>query len=387
VSEETGIPARWGIEPGGENILWRIDDPGFGHSSPIVQGDALFITTAIGEERVLLRLDARDGREAWRRTVLEAPLERKHGKNSFASSTPATDGERVYVAFLDRQRAVAAAYDYSGGEVWKVSPGEFHSIHGFCSSPVLFRDLVIINCDQDADAYIVAIDRRTGAERWRANRENKVRSYCPPTIFEIGGEPQMILSGSMSVCSYDPRTGKRIWICDGPTEQMVASLVYGNGLVFVTGGYPELHVLAIDPTGTGNVTRSHIRWRSQRGAGYVPSPLYHDGHIYVVSDGGVISAIAAETGEYRNQKRLRGNVSASLLYAGGLIYCFGESGAVFALRAGPDLETAAEVSMADPIYATPAVSRGRMFLRTWKHLYAIGSKKRDASTPAAGGGQ
>jgi hypothetical protein len=370
VSDEP-VPIRWSQE---ENIAWEFKDPGLGHSSPIVWKNALFLNTAAGESRLLIRLDTATGREVWKREVLRAPLEKKHQKNSFASSTPATDGERVYNSFLNGENVVLTAFDLDGKEIWRVSPGEFHSIHGFSSTPVIFGDLVLLNCDQDAYAYLIAFDRRTGETRWKTERENRVRSYCTPTIFTVDGKPQMVLSGSKTVAAYNPLDGKRIWVCDGPTEQCVASLVYGRGLVFVTGGFPDREFLAIDPTGTGEVTKTHIRWRANRGVSYVPSPLYIDGCFYVVSDTGVLSALDALTGEYKNQKRLRGNFSASLLHAGGCIYSFSEEGEVFVLRARPELETVSEIQMDDPIYATPAVSEGRMYLRTWKKLYAIGKK-------------
>jgi len=370
VSDEPA-PTRWSQE---ENIAWAFKDPGLGHSSPIVWKDALFLTTAAGESRLLIRLDTATGGEVWQRVVLRAPLEKKHQKNSFASSTPATDGERVYTSFLDGEKVVVTAFDFSGKEAWRISPGEFHSIHGFSSTPVVFKDLVLLNCDQDAYAYLIALDRRTGETRWKTERENKVRSYCTPTVFTVDGKPQMVLSGSKTIAAYSPLDGRRLWICDGPTEQCVASLVYGKGLIFVTGGFPDREFLAIDPTGSGDVTRTHIRWRANRGVSYVPSPLYFDGCFYIVSDTGVLSALDALTGEYKNQKRLRGNFSASLIYAGGCIYSFSEEGDVFILRARPGLETVSEIPMGDPIYATPAVSEGQIYLRTWKKLYAIGRK-------------
>lgn len=369
-SRETGVPRHWSRD---QHIVWRIKDPGLGHSSPIVWGEALFFTTAIDTQRCLLRLDRDSGREVWRRVVVDSPLEKKHGKNSHASSTPATDGSRVFVSFLDREDVLIAAHDFDGREIWRRSPGKFYSRHGFCSSPVLFDDLVILNCDQDAYAYLVAFERANGEIRWKTDRENRVRSYCPPTMIEVAGRTQMVLSGSETVCAHDPRTGRRIWVCEGPTEQCVASIVYGKGLVFVTGGYPDREILAIDPTGTGDVTRTHIRWRARKGVSYVPSPLYLDGNFYVVSDSpGVLSCLDASDGHYRNQKRLPGNFSASLLHADGHIYAFNEDGGVFVLEADPGLETVAEIDMGDPIYATPAVSEGRLYLRTWKHLYAIG---------------
>ena len=191
---------------------------------------------------------------------------------------------------------VVAAYDFAGNRQWLVKPGDFVSAHGFNTCPVLFEDLVIINGDHDGEAYIVALDRRTGREQWRTMRENKTRSYVTPIIRDIDGRTQMILSGSLCVASYDPRTGKRHWIMDGPTEQFVASLVYNGDHIFVTGGYPERHILAIDPKGSGKVADNHVAWRTKRGAAYVPSPIVSGKYLLVVSDSGIASCFDAASG-------------------------------------------------------------------------------------------
>lgn len=357
-----------------DDALWSWEDPGRGHSSPIVWDDAVFVTSAVETERLLVRLDAHDGEEVWRRTVLRAPRERKHTQNSYASSTPATDGERVYVPFLGADHRVdVSAWTFDGEEAWRTSPGEFHSMHGFCSSPEIFDDLLILNLDQDAYAYIVALDRRTGEERWRTHRENEVRSYCPPTVIEVEGEPQLVLSGSETVSSYDPRTGERLWVCDGPTEQCVASVVHGEELVFVTGGYPERHFLAIDPTGRGDVTDSHLRWTAHRGVAYVPSPLHVDGRFYCVSDDGFLSALDGRTGRYAGRRRLPAGYRASLLQAGGRIYALSDRGHVTVIEPGPDLRVLDEGELGAPIYASPAVAHGRLYVRTWEAVQAFGS--------------
>ena len=188
------------------------------------------------------------------RSIQTPAPEKKHRLNSYSSSTPVTDGELVYVSFLDDGQMFAAAYDFDGTERWKVRPGVFSSVHGYCSSPVLFEDKLIINGDHDGDAYLLALDKQTGTTKWKTPRENRTRSYCTPIIRDIDGRTQMVLSGSKCVASYDPRDGSRHWIIDGPTEQFVASLVYSQGLLFVTGGFPEHHVLTIKPSGSGNVT-------------------------------------------------------------------------------------------------------------------------------------
>ena len=212
---------------------------------------------------------APSGQLLWQQTVLQSPLEDKHQLNSFASSTPATDGQLVYVTFLDRSEMVVAAYDY-GRQKWLVRPGAFSSKHGYCSCPVLFEDKVIVNGDHDGDAYLVALDRATGKTVWKIDRENKTRSYSTPIIRQIDGRTQMILSGSKCVASYDPHDGSRHWIIDGPTEQFVASMVYNGKLLFLTAGFPELHMMAIRPDGSGNVTDTHIAWRTRKGGQLCP---------------------------------------------------------------------------------------------------------------------
>src|SRR5262249_23219666 len=263
-----------------------------------VWDDRIFLTTCLEKEqqRVLLCLDRCDGKVLWQRVVVTAPLEAKHKLNSYASSTPATDGKHIFVSFLQYPDMQVACYDFAGNQVWMKSPGKFHSRHGFCSPPFLYKDTVILSGDQDAEAWLVALDKSTGAERWRTDRPNRTRSYCPFFLIQPAGKQQLILSGSKCVASYDPATGKQHWIIDGPTEQYVASLVYGEGLLFLTYGYPDLGLMAIRPDGSGNVTDTHVAWQSNRGASYVPSPIAHGAYFFVVSDGGIASCLEAKTG-------------------------------------------------------------------------------------------
>jgi outer membrane protein assembly factor BamB len=370
-SSEKNVPTKWSET---ENVHWKVGVPGTGHSSPIVVGEKLFLTTALEKEqkRVLICLDRRDGKTLWETVVLSAPLEGKHQLNSYASATPASDGERVFVSFLEKPKIELICYDLGGNELWRKSPGEFHSVHGFCSSPVIYKDLVILNCDQDADAWIVAYDRKSGEERWRSDRPNKTRSYCTPLIAELAGKTQMVLSGSKSVASYDPATGKQFWVMDGPTEQFVASLVHTQGVLFVTGGFPQLHILGVDPSGSGNVTKTHILWRDHRGVSYVPSPVAHDQWFFIVSDGGVGSCFEARTGKLLWKERLGRHHSASAVYAGGNVYFIDDDGTTHVLKAGPTFELISENALGENAYASPAISRGQIFIRTSQHLWCIG---------------
>ncbi|MFO0809551.1 MAG: PQQ-binding-like beta-propeller repeat protein [Gemmataceae bacterium] len=363
-STETNLPLRWSAT---ENVSWKVPLPGTGHSSPVVSNDRVFVTSCREEtkERLLLCLDRTDGKVVWERVVVTAPLEKKHKLNSYASSTPATDGQHVYVSFFAQPRVEVACYDFFGNKLWQRTPGEFRSMHGFCSPPVLYKGLVIINGDQDdAGAFLVALDKATGDERWRAARPG-VRSYCPPTIFETDGTKQMVLSGSNHVASYDPDTGKRLWAFDGPTEQFVASFVYHDGLFFMTAGYPEYHMLAIDPKG-------NVVWRHTKGAGYVPAPVAWDHHFYLVKDDGLASCLVAKTGERPWTERLGKHHSASPVVADGYLYFTEDDGTTHVLKAGPKFEVVARNKLGEECYASPAISHGQLFIRTTRHLWCIG---------------
>ena len=294
-SLEKNVPTEWS---GTRNVLWKTPMPGKGHASPIVWNERIFVVTAEEQQqrRLLLCLDVSNGKLLWQRVVLEAPLERLHKLNSHASSTPATDGERVYVSFLDRDRMFIAAYDFGGNRIWAVHPGAFSSIHGYCSSPVLWKDKVIVNGDHDGPAYLIALERATGKTIWKTPRPNRTRSYCAPIVRHIDGRNQMVLSGSLCVASYDPDTGKQHWIIDGPTEQYVASLVYNGELLFMTCGFPDLFVQAIRPDGRGNVTNTHVAWQKDKDCSYVPSPVAVGPYFLLVSDTGVATCYEATTG-------------------------------------------------------------------------------------------
>jgi len=358
-----------------ENVAWKVAIPGKGHSSPIVWGDRVYLTTCIEAtgERKLLCLDRKDGHPLWEQTIVTVPLEGKHGLNSFASSTPVTDGKHVWIAFQEGHTFSAYCYDVEGKLAWRVSPGEFHSKHGFCSSPLLYKDMVIFNGDQDAVAYIVALDQATGKERWRADRPNKTRSYVPPVIFEAGGKTQLVLSGSLCVTSYDPDTGKLIWIIDGPTEQFVASMVCTEDVFFITGGFPEWHVLGIRPDGEGNVTKTHILWRDkgQEICSYVPSPVAWGANFFIASDAGTATCFEAKTGKRLWKEKLSRHISASPVAAGGLLYFPDDAGTTHVLKAGGTFELVAKNDLGEACYASPALSRGRLYLRTAKSLYCI----------------
>ena len=383
-SLERNVPVQWD-GASGTNITWRVPVPGRSHSSPIVWEDKVLLSTCVEEQsqRVLVCFDRREGELLWQRTVLEAPLEKKHLLNSYASGTPVTDGQWVYVAHLEPDfssdteatpgNIVVAAYDMEGELAWLVRPGRFSSIHGFCTSPILYEDLLIINGDHDGDSFIYGLDKRTGATVWKTPREHKTRSYCTPIIREIDGRTQMVFSGSMCVVSLDPRDGSQHWIIEGPTEQFVASLVYNGKLFFMTAGYPEYHILAIRPDGQGDITDTHIVWRTSRGCSYVPSPIVEGEYFLVASDDGIVSCFDADTGHRHWMQRMAPHYSGSAVSAEGLIYLIDDAGTTKIVRPGPEWELVAQNELGENCYSSPAISRGQIFIRGEHHLYCIGS--------------
>jgi outer membrane protein assembly factor BamB len=359
-----------------ENVLWQAKVPGRGHSSSIVCGQRVFLTTADEDahKQYVLAFDRKTGKPLWKTLVHDAEFTRKNPKNSYASATPACDGQRVYAVFLNRDGLHVTAMNLDGKILWQTRAGAFQSQHGYGSSPVLFKSLVIINGDSLKDCFVAALDRKTGEVVWRTARKTtgKNGSYATPIVAQLAGRPQLILTGMSEVSSYDPETGQLIWSCAGPSEVTGCTVACSDQLVFATGGYPEKEILAIRADGTGDVTKTHIVWRSSKGVAYVPSPLYHEGYLYVVADGGLVSCLKAATGEPVWQERQQGGFTSSPVLVGDVLYVTNEAGKTFVLKTGPKFQVVATNSVEEGVLATPAVSGGRLFLRTSGHLYCIG---------------
>ncbi len=396
-SLEQGIAQQWN-GPRGTNVAWRVRVPGQGHSSPVVWEDRLFLTSCLEDtqQRVLLCFDSRTGSLRWQQMVLTAPLEQKHHLNSFASGTPVTDGNLVYVTFLqpaglpesvaDRPERlvspgdmVVVAYDQEGQEKWRAIAGPFSSIHGFCSSPVIYRDSLIVNGDHDGDSYLVALDRFTGAVLWKTPRQYRTRSYVTPLIRTIHDEDQLVLPGSHRITGYRPQDGSEIWVIDGPTEQFVASPVFNGRMWFVTAGFPDHHILAIRPGGRGNISKTHIAWRTTKGCAYVPSPLVLGRFFLVVSDSGIGSCFEAESGDRYWMQRLGPGFSASPVCSNGLVYFTADDGVTKVIRPGEELELVADNQLGESVSASPAISQGRLYLRGHQHLFCITDQATEGS--------
>jgi outer membrane protein assembly factor BamB len=395
-SLEKNSPVAWDGKAG-KNILWKTAIPGRGHASPIVVGRRIFLATCHedNKKRSIVCV-ARDGGEVlWECELFEAPLELIHPLNSHASGTAAADADQVYASFLEPDtkvpapkpvddlppgtpgNLVVAACDFSGNRRWLVRPGTFCSIHGHCSSPIIYKDLVIVNADHDGDGYLVALSRRDGTTVWKTPRKGHYRSYCTPIIRTIGGRPQLILSGSCTVSAYDPRDGSLLWeLLQGPTDQYAASPAYNGRLLFISGGYPQMHVLAIDPRGRGELPKSAIVWKTEKNAAYVPSPILDDEgkHLFIAADSGIVSCLRADDGKLVWKKKLGKHYTASPVRSGGLIYFLADNGITKIVRPGDKLEIVAENPLDEKCYASPALCDGKIFIRSEKNLICIGKK-------------
>jgi len=371
---EQDVPANW--DPAG--AIWKTEIPGQGHASPIVWGDRVCTVTGLPatQERALLCLDRISGKILWQETVVQGPLEKINKENSYASGTPVTDGERVFVAFRVGDDIVVAAHDLaSGKQLWLVRPGTHTGEWGFSNEPVLFKNKVILDGDSKGDSFLVALSRDDGRTLWRVKRTHQGISYSAPLIREMAGRTQLIQCGDRCVASFDPDTGRQLWTVDGPSEEFVATPTYSEkaGLVFVSSSWPRQILLAIRPDGSGDVTGTHVVWRDNKGAPYVPSMIVAGDFLLSVNNAGVAFCYEAATGKVLWQEKL-GRHHASPVLVGGLVFFMNDNGEVNAIKPGRQFDRVAKYELGESCYASPAISDGQVFLRGFKHLFCIGRK-------------
>ena len=409
VAESGAPPVTWDVS-GARNVAWTTPIPGLGHSSPIVWGDRVFLTTAVAlpppaaagdgaagapvnseeyralEPRIphawrLYCLDRRTGRVLWERTAYQGlPRVKRHAKASQASATPVTDGTHV-VTMMGSEGLYA--YDIEGRLLWKRDLGRLDPGYvddptdewGPASSPVIHDGLVIVQNDRQKDSYVAAFDVATGEERWRAGRD-ELPAWSTPVVHH-GARPTLVTNSPRFIRGHDPSTGKEVWrIPDGTQVKVVTPVVAGD-LVIVTGGYPTggRPILGIRAS-TGEVV-----WQNERGSSYTPTPIVYRNILYVCIDNGVISAYDARTGERLYQRRIApdsGGFSASPVAADGRLYFASEDGVVYVVRAGREFELLARNDMREMCLSTPAVSGDLLLVRTRTHLYALRDGRADA---------
>jgi outer membrane protein assembly factor BamB len=378
IVREGKLPIEWSST---KNVVWKQPIPGLGWSSPIVYSERIYLTTAVPDDKgnqslQALCLDAKTGKLLWEKEVFlqdgkTAP--RIHRKNSHASPTPLTDGQRLYVHFGHQG---TAALDLDGKILWQNTTLKYEPIHGNGGTLCFIDKGLVFSCDGFDKQFVVALDRATGKVLWKTDRKTdafKKFSFCTPLLITVKGKPQVISPGAGVVCAYDPTNGKEIWRAgyeDG--YSLIPRPVFGHGLLFICTGFDTPGLIAVRPDGQGDVTKSHIDWTASKAVPLTPSLLLVGDELYMVSDLGIASCLDAKTGQVHWQERLGGQFSASPLYADGKIYFQSEDGNGTVIKAGKKFEVLAKKNaMGERTFASYAVSDGALFIRTEKHLYRI----------------
>jgi outer membrane protein assembly factor BamB len=372
--EDEGYTDTWSDT---KNVQWKVRVPGRGNSSPIVWEDKIFLTTAYdGGKRIsLLCFRRSDGKLLWEVFAPDAKPESPHPKNGHASGTPTTDGERVY-AYLGNHGLVAV--DIGGKLAWHRPFAEIPAFHGTAGSPLLYKDRVIFYQDhKGGTSFVAAFDKRSGKPVWSTHRDETV-GWGPPIAIRAGDHDELIVSGQKRVYAYDPDTGKELWSCGGNLYEVIPTPVVGHGLVFCSSGRAG-PTLAIRPGGRGDVTNTHVAWKSSKGSPFVPSPLLYGDYLYMVNDMvAVATCYDAKSGEVMWQGRLgtaqREGFSASLIGVQGKVFFTNDEGETFVLKAGPEFKLLHVNRLGSRTLASPALVDGHWYFRTATHLMSIGSR-------------
>jgi outer membrane protein assembly factor BamB len=369
------LPLEWGPD---KNILWKTPVAGEGWSSPVVWEDRIFITTATEEGRSchVFSLDAGSGKILWDTHVFDQETLMKREQNSYASPTPAVDGERVYAVFGDGS---IVALDFEGKVVWENRDFDFFSEHGLGASPILYKGLLIMTFDPSSrtgreekigwkvpwdGAALWALDKNTGELVWEGKRKASRLAHVTPNLMEVDGKMQLISGAGDVVQGFDPETGERLWSVYSQGEGVVPSIVIGDGLAYSISGFEATTIRAVAPGGK-------IVWEQTRSASHIPSMVYHEGLLYNMHENGVTTCMDATSGVVVWQERVGGSHWASPVLADGRIYFLSEAGETIVIEPGREYKELARSSLDEHTQASMAVSGGRLFIRTARHLWAI----------------
>jgi outer membrane protein assembly factor BamB len=384
ISTDNKVPVKWSARDG---ILWKTALPGTGHSSPIVWGERVFLQSANGKERLLLCLDTNKGKILWSKAV-PGKVAHTHRFNTLASSTPATDGDRVYAVFWDGTSVGLYAYDFKGNLVWQQDLGRFTSQHGPGFSPIVHNGKVIVNNDQDGSAVVQAFEAKTGKKAWSATRTAFRACYSTPFLLSqalttVTPDPkaQLIVTSTAGITAYDPANGKEIWkftwSFPGMALRTVGSSVAADGMVFAASGDGSglRSMIGVRAGGKGDITRGNPVWNREkdRDTPYVPTLLAWGGHLYATRDDGFALCYSAKTGKELWRARLGASVSASPILIDGKVYAVDEKGTVHVFEASPaGYKSLGRNPLGETVYSTPAVANGQLYIRGKNHLYCIG---------------
>jgi outer membrane protein assembly factor BamB len=370
ISQESSAPLHWSST---ENVRWRTPIQGVGRSSPIIVGQAVYLTTFLPQslERQLVRLDRKSGEVQWTTTIHRGEIENQHRFNTSASATPTSDGQHVFVVFVDSNNMVVASVDFDGEICWKRDLGAFTSKHGFAASPILCEEGLLVNGHQDGDAFVSLMNKETGETKWSYHPETKIRSFSTPVLAEVDGQKQIVVAGSNETLGLDPTSGHRIWYVKGPTEKVVCTPSVGHGQIFSFGGSPEKRAFAIRLGGKGDISDSHVAWQKERGMPYVPSPLLYGNFLHVIDDLGVYTCIDPATGDILKNIRKGGNTYSSPIGVAGRVYLFDDSGLCTVISNDSQFEVLAKNNIGELVQTTPALSDGQLFVRSEFHLWCL----------------
>ncbi len=363
-------PLQWARD---KNILWRVSLEGKGHGTPCVWGNRIFLAAGDKANQTIsvLCINRDTADTEWASVVYSGALPSLHRDNSHASSMPACDGKRVFFAYQTDSAIRMAALDLDGKSIWDEQVAKYTTRFGHGASPAIYKSVVIMTADSNSSPSLVALHRKTGRIVWRVPRDISQDCYGSPLVARVAGRDQLFIIGPHKTRSYDPACGKLLWECDGPSAYAAATVGFGPNAVYASGGNPEKAMLAIGADGTGDVTDSHLLWKTDRKAAYVPSPLVSDGLVYAVTDRGLMRCYDAASGKVIWERHLHANFYSSPVLVGERIYLFGKKGKGFVMRAGRTFEMLAENSLGDGVFATPVIVGGRIYLRTLGNLYCI----------------
>lgn len=407
VSPETGLPVEWNDTQG---VAWKGEIRGLGISSPIVAGDRVIVTSQVGTgvsrsgprlvqgadpaaagERplgsgpttdvspvtfVVTAFNRADGKKAWEYEVAaEGELPAVHEKHNLASSSPVSDGQRIYAWFGTGQ---IVALDMAGKLIWKrnlaADYGPFAINWGHASSPTVYKDTVILLCYHDRSSYLLAIDSATGTTKWKVDQTAGTTSYSTPFVVETGNTAEVIVNSSSGIGGHNVATGEQLWHYREDNRFPVPMPLQHDGIIYTSRGYRSSPFMAIRPGGKGDIANSHVLWRVPSGGPYISSLIYYDGLIYMMGDVGVLTVTDAKTGERVYQERLGGVYSASPVAADGKIYLLSEDGETIVLAAGRTPRVLSRNKLNARQLASPAISGGKLFVRSDNLIFAIGRR-------------
>ncbi|HEY4313441.1 MAG TPA: PQQ-binding-like beta-propeller repeat protein [Pirellulales bacterium] len=376
ISAAKSVPTEWTEK----DYNWRVELPGIGHSSPVLWGNRIFLTSAVEDtaERILLCLDAADGHILWERRY-PSEVHTKHLRNSFATPSPACDEEHVYFAWSTPDEYTLVALSHDGVEKWKLNLGPYSSQHSAGPSPIVYEDLLVLGNDQDGDSSLLAFDRHTGKLRWQTPRQKEFVSYATPCVLAREGLPDelIFLSGAHGVSGIDPKSGKTNWELDAFDKRTCASPVLCDGMIWGScgSGGGGNYVAAIRPGTPDGAIKPQEVWKITDSAPYVPTMIGKGDFVFMWSDKGVAACVKAATGQILWKQRVGGNFSGSPVCVNDRLYCIAEDGEVVVLSATDQYELLARNPLGEDSRSTPSVANGRMYLRTYSHLISIGGKK------------